>query len=78
MNPAQSDELQRLRNISSEYDQNKGALQKLSDENALLRQKLENEYLMSAKLSSEKLTLQNELDSSKKDDTVVQEVMRVK
>ena len=78
MDPAQSDELQRLRNISSEYDQNKGALQKLSDENAVLRQKLENEYLMSAKLSSEKLTLQNELGSSKKDESVVQEVMRVK
>ena len=78
MNPAQTDELQRLRNISSEYDQNKGALQKLSDENAVLRQKLENEYLMSAKLSSEKLTLQNELGSSKKDESVVQEVMRVK
>lgn len=78
MDPAQTDELQRLRNISSEYDQNKGALQKLSDENAVLRQKLENEYLMSAKLSSEKLTLENELGSSKKDESVVQEVMRVK
>ena len=63
---------------TSELQNLKGDLQKLSEENSKLRSKLENEYVMSAKLSNEKQDLEKQLANTQKDESVVQEVMRVK